>query len=558
MKNIIAMVPAAGRGSRMMSLTENMPKAMLPLHGKPIIGWHLDKLIEEDISEVCIIVGYQKDKLINYTERFYSDKINITYVEQTELKGLGHAIKQGISELKKTYDINQYGLLIILGDTIIRDSLRNSLINPNNSWIGYNEVQDFKRWCLLKTNSNNVITEFIDKPNVDPKTRKAVIGIYYFSDMKLLLHNLNEIVEKDIKIKGEYQLSSAMELYMICNTLMAYKFTEWYDCGEIETFNKSRKNIARHFNSITVTNDNTIIKKSSNNQKIKQEVNWFLNIPNKLRVYTPQLIDYSIRDNVFYELEYINFTPIQELFLYDLPEMCEWKKLFDNIFNCINKFNLYSMKSRYNVKEHLHNILIEKTQERLDQLVNQDFDFWSEVLSQNSITINGKEYKNYNILKKSLYEYIQNNIIESGNNYWQIIHGDLFFGNMLYDINSDTLKVIDPRGNFGIDSVYGDIRYDLAKLNHSILGKYDFIVNDLYVLLSIKNNNFEYIMYDSEKHDDIINEFNNYLKNYNFDQEHILSLTGLLFLSMIPLHKESKNNQIMFYLKSIEILNMIF
>lgn len=558
MKNVIAMIPAAGRGSRMMSLTENMPKAMLPLHGKPIIGWHLDKLIEENISDVCIIVGYQKDKLINYTERFYSDKINITYVEQKELKGLGHAIKKGLDDLKKIYDLSQYGLLIVLGDTIIRDSMKQSLIDPNISWVGYNEVPDFRRWCLLETTSDNTITEFFDKPNEDPNTRKAVIGIYYFHDIPMMLNCLDRTIQEDIKIKGEYQLSTAMDFYQFINPLKAYKFTEWYDCGEVETFNKSRKNITRHFNSITVTNDNTIIKKSSNNKKIKQEINWFLNIPNKLRVYTPQLIDYSMGENTFYELEYINFTPIQELFLYDLPELCEWKKLFDNIFNCVNKFNLYSVKSRYNVKEHLNDILIDKTKQRLKQLTEQDNEFWSSLLSKDTIMINGKEYKNFNIIKEYLFDYLKDNIIENSNQYWQIIHGDLFFGNMLYDINSDTLKVIDPRGNFGVDGIYGDIRYDLAKLNHSILGKYDFIVNDLYVLLSKENSNFEYIMYDSEKHKEVIEEFNKYLKHYNFNQEHILLLTGLLFLSMIPLHEENKNNQIMFYLKSIEIFNMIF
>jgi len=99
MNNIIAMIPCAGRGSRMLSLTDDNPKAMLPLHNRPIISWHLDKLLHEGIKDVCIIVGYKKEKLINYVDKFYSKKMNIIYAEQTELKGLAHAINIGINEI---------------------------------------------------------------------------------------------------------------------------------------------------------------------------------------------------------------------------------------------------------------------------------------------------------------------------------------------------------------------------------------------------------------------------------------------------------------------------
>jgi Ser/Thr protein kinase RdoA (MazF antagonist) len=63
---------------------------------------------------------------------------------------------------------------------------------------------------------------------------------------------------------------------------------------------------------------------------------------------------------------------------------------------------------------------------------------------------------------------ITNNILSTSPQFWQIIHGDLFFGNMLYDVNSETLKILDPRGNFGIDGIYGDIRYDIAKIHRKM------------------------------------------------------------------------------------------
>ena len=125
---------------------------------------------------------------------------------------------------------------------------------------------------------------------------------------------------------------------------------------------------------------------------------------------------------------------------------------------------------------------------------------------------------------------------------------------MLYDINSNTLKIIDPRGNFGSDGVYGDIRYDLAKLNHSIYGKYDFIVNGLYSL-KYNNNDFKYIIYDNKRHEDILELFKNKLDQNKFNYNHILAITALLFASMIPLHNENLNNQIKMYLIATKLSN---
>ena len=556
MKKIIAMVPCAGRGSRMLSLTDDIPKAMLPLHNKPIIGWHLDKLIEENIKDVCLIVGYKKEKLINYVNKFYSKQLNITFVEQKELKGLAQAIDLGIEELKQNYNLKDYSLLIMLGDTIIKDSLKDILTDV--SFVGYNNVSDYKRWCLMQTDDKLNITKFIDKPDIEPNTRKAVIGIYYFNDIVFLDESIKAIIDKNITIKNEFQLSSAMDIYMDKFDLKGIEFKEWFDCGEVESFNNTRKNITRYFNSIRVTDDNTIIKQSSNNKKIKQEINWYLNIPNKLRVFVPQLIDYSIfKENTFYELEYINFTPMQELFVYNLPDISEWSKFFDNIFNMVERFNLYSTKARFNTNEHLNDILIDKTKKRLQELKTGNV-YWNDILNQSSIRINNTLYKNWSMIESQVFDYVNKNIIPNSACFWQIIHGDLFFGNMLYDVNSDTLKLIDPRGNFGLDGIYGDIRYDLAKLNHSITGKYDFIVNGLYALTKDEDFNFEYILYTSSRHDELENLFQEYIKKYEYEYEQIIVITALLFLSMIPLHSENTNNQKMFYLIAIQLFNKVF
>ena len=520
-------------------------------------GWHLDKLIAEGIKHVCIIVGYQKQKLIDYVDRFYSTKIKVFYVEQKELKGLAHAVQTGILQMvtQSVFDIDVVSdkLLIILGDTLINDNIS---INLDDDFIGWHHVDDYKRWCLIKGEST--VECFVDKPNEDPLTRKAVIGIYNFTDIRLLCASLETIIqEKDIKIKNEYQLSSAMEEYMIKRTFKAIEFTQWFDCGDLETYTKTRKNISRCFNSISVTDENTIVKKSElYGTKIANEAMWYLNIPNRLRVYTPQLIDYDLtQSKEQYELEYVNFSPLHELFVYEMPHISDWQKIMNNVFTMIGKFKSYSNKAMFDVEKHAREIFITKLEDRIAQVNSLADTNMIDFTQSEHFTVNGKCLKGVKLLMPDILEKM-NNISKKSLYNWQIIHGDLFFGNMLYDINSDTLKVVDPRGNFGIDGIYGDVRYDLAKLAHSIVGKYDFIVNGLYTVYLQSDTNIEFQIYESKsKHDELVNLFFEKLSKYGYDKNEIMLIAGTLFLSLIPLHSENVTNQKIFYAIALEILN---
>ena len=110
--------------------------------------------------------------------------------------------------------------------------------------------------------------------------------------------------------------------------------------------------------------------------------------------------------------------------------------------------------------------------------------------------------------------------------------------------------MIDPRGNFCDNIIYGDTRYDIAKLAQCIIGDYDYIVNDLFTLTKSG-----YTMYMSKD-----NEFKNLLFSYitkEYDRKDILFLTAIQFMTMIPLHKENKKHQIMMKYKAIEILDSL-
>ena len=137
-----------------------------------------------------------------------------------------------------------------------------------------------------------------------------------------------------------------------------------------------------------------------------------------------------------------------------------------------------------------------------------------------------------------------------------ILHGDLFFGNMMYDIEKESLKVIDPRGEYGGFTIYGDMRYDLAKLYHSVIGNYDFIVNGLYELRDY-DSTLNYSIFNGDSNKKVGGFIHYFIEVLDNDIDDIEFLTGLLFLTMIPLHSENKNNQKMQFIKACEILKNI-
>ncbi len=125
---------------------------------------------------------------------------------------------------------------------------------------------------------------------------------------------------------------------------------------------------------------------------------------------------------------------------------------------------------------------------------------------------------------------------------------------MLYDLRGGICRLIDPRGSFGTAGLYGDPRYDVAKLNHSARWLYDFITADLFSVTDNGDFAYELQIYHRTYHRDIADVFSDvFLRDYSASE--IDLITGLLFASMIPLHADRPERQLAFTLRALEILN---
>ena len=144
-------------------------------------------------------------------------------------------------------------------------------------------------------------------------------------------------------------------------------------------------------------------------------------------------------------------------------------------------------------------------------------------------------------------------------NSFNIIHGDLCFSNIMVDSNYTFIKLIDPRGKFGSYDISGDFRYEMAKLFHSIDGKYDFIIKKLFTVdYDMGNAVINYFFSENRRDYDLYKIF---LEVFNCeigaDIKKIELIESLLFLSMIPLHGEDFEQQVIMLGRGIEILDRV-
>ena len=137
------------------------------------------------------------------------------------------------------------------------------------------------------------------------------------------------------------------------------------------------------------------------------------------------------------------------------------------------------------------------------------------------------------------------------------MHGDYCFSNILFDMNSFICRLIDPRGRIHDQTIYGDPRYDIAKLRHSVVGGYDFIVHGLFNL-NEKENCFEIKKTQPYFQTQLTQIFDEYTIKYGYNLDEIKLIEALLFTSMIPLHKDNIQRQKVFYLIAVEKINNIF
>ncbi|MFH2030140.1 MAG: sugar phosphate nucleotidyltransferase [Bacteroidota bacterium] len=227
-----AIIPVAGFGTRLKPHTFSHPKVLLNVGGKPILGHIIERLLEENIDKATFIIGHLGEKIQEYVTKTFP-KLKSEFVVQEEMLGLGHAIYTAMPT------VSEEEVFIILGDTVFDVELKGVLTSKVTS-LGVKYVEDPRRFGVAVTDEK-IVTKLVEKPQ-EPVSQLALVGLYYIANADLLKECLNELIENDIRTKGEYQLTDALQLMITKKEkITTFDVEGWYDCGKPETLLSTNK-----------------------------------------------------------------------------------------------------------------------------------------------------------------------------------------------------------------------------------------------------------------------------------------------------------------------------
>ncbi len=228
-----AIIPVAGYGTRLRPHTYSLPKVLLNVAGKPILGHILDTLQSQNINEATIVIGYMGDMIREFVVQNYN--MDVTFVQQEQPLGLGHSIWCA----RET--IGTDPVFIILGDTIFDVNL-GPVLQSKRSMLGVKEVADPRRFGVVEHDSHRV-TRLVEKPE-HPTSNLAIVGLYHIVNSPLLKSCLDELVEKDIRTRNEYQLTDALQMMIDRGEEFGtFSVDGWFDCGKPETMLETNEHL---------------------------------------------------------------------------------------------------------------------------------------------------------------------------------------------------------------------------------------------------------------------------------------------------------------------------
>lgn len=219
-------IPMAGMGKRMRPHTLTIPKPLMPVAGKPIVQWLVEDIIKvcsEKVDEVAFVVGNfgkeVEDNLLKIAEQ-EGAKGTIHY--QQEPLGTAHAVLCADAALKGK-------VVVAFADTLFKTDFKIDESQDGVIWV--KKLEDPRQFGVVKVNEKNIITDFIEKPQTFVSDL-AIIGIYYFKDGEYLKKEMQYLLDNNIKDKGEYQLTNALENMKQKGCKFAPgTVVEWLDCG---------------------------------------------------------------------------------------------------------------------------------------------------------------------------------------------------------------------------------------------------------------------------------------------------------------------------------------
>lgn len=508
---MILITSAAYCGEDLKNEIGNIPASFLPINNQ--------RLYE---LQAALFATATDDKFISLPENFEVhgfdriklEKLGLEIIRVKESITLGESIFRCLEKMKGITSLQ-----LLHGDTLF-----SRLPEIDGDVYTISETDFEYDWGLVQTNG------------VSP-SKTPISGYFKFTNPNALSRALKD---------SAFQFLEALKIYQQNENVTLVQAEDWFDFGHRNSMFKFKKQhlATRHFNQIE-PDTHTISKRSRNIGKIKNEYSWYSNLPPYLSLFAPRLASPLEIENgeASYSLEIIPSFNLAEIFVYGNKDMKFWQKVLRQLGGLLQAFLDFGPQSigvpvsGSELNTINQSLYLDKTQQRLRQYASQN---------------------NTNI--ESLLQLAKESATRIPPTQYQHLayaHGDFCLSNILLNTHADRPYLVDPKG---INSELGkfsfsDIRYDIAKLFHSLFGGYDFIVADRFCVRGGQ------LRFDKKDLAFMHNFYEPFLElvcpdGVQIEMEEILAINVQLFLSMVPLHKENSERQKAF-LKNAERLHLL-
>jgi len=503
---------AAYVGQELESEFGKIPPSFLPLGNRRLFQ-HQIALAPEGVD---IFLSVPESFVVSSIDLAWLTQHKVTIILTPERLSLGASLVAALNIAGNSLD---KPLHILYGDTLYCSlPIGDDIASISKAKGSYN-------WATLTTDSahwlkNNESQQLNDSQNI-------IDGYFKFSNPRELVKNITQ---------SEWNYIEGLNLYHQKIGLTPVESEGWLDFGHVNTYynSKAEYTTQRAFNELIIT-PKWIEKSSVKSDKIAAEANWFSCIPFALRGHIPQYLgSKKIKDKVSYRLEYLHLTALNELFVFSKLPSYIWTQILSSCIDFLSLCREHKSDETNNGNS-LDVLFSIKTEQRLGEYCrNKNItldDMWE---------YNGHEAISLRQLLTESENNLPNNIEKQ-----TVLHGDFCFSNILYDFRAGKVKTIDPRGMTpnSEKTIYGDLRYDIAKLSHSILGLYDWIIAGYYNV-DITGNVIHLKIAEENSHKKTQHTFIRLVdREFQLSARNLYAMQIQLFISMLPLHSDDINRQ---------------
>lgn len=442
-------VQAGGKGTRLRYLTKNKPKALVPVENLPMI-FHLFRKFPD--KRFVIIADYKKEVLHEYLAAFAEVKYQIVDADGT---GTCAGVKQAIDLIPEGKSF-----MLVWSDLILPESFTLPEDYRDDKAAEFDYIGISKTFPCRWSYTENIFSE-------EQSFEHGVAGFFLLTDKGKVM---------DVPQNGE--LVRWMQKKSMQYKELSLAGTKEF--GLLEEYEKLGHEKCRPFNKITIDGE-VLIKEAVDAQGEKlarRECAWYEKaVENKIDILP------KIYEKHPLKMELIKGKNIYECDL----NYNDKKQILQKLITALQKLHQSEQitADSFSMKEAYFN----KTMARLSKI--EDLVPFAR---DKEIVINGKNCRNVYYHKRELEKKLEKLQCDK----FCFIHGDCTFSNLMLREDGNPV-LIDPRGYFGCTELYGDVRYDWAKLYYSIVGNYDRFnlkdfsleINENGVQLKIASNHWE-------------------------------------------------------------------